>query len=196
LNNQVEFGEHVGIIGSTKELGLWEKPVEFDWTPDGWICELELHGGASIEYKFVIFRKGEKEKKWEHGRNRALNLPGEGSFNMVCHWNKTGESPDLVPFGTEQVGIVAVKMEGEDDRNAAESVAAMEEKNEAIDLTKFGEEWKGQQASFMQSNEHRNREVGRIWNLEGLEGVALELVKGDKDSRNWWRKVCLNLNEH
>lgn len=140
----------------------------------------------------MIFRKGKKEKKWEHGPNRVLDLPGEGSFNMVCHWNETGESPDLVPFGTEQVGREAVKMEGEDGRNAVEAVAAMEETIEASDSTKFGEEWKGQQASFMRSNEHRNREVGRTWNLEELEGVALELVKGDQDSRNWWRKVCLN----
>jgi phosphoglucan, water dikinase len=196
LNHQVEFGEHVGITGSTKELGLWEKQVELDWTPHGWICELKLPGGASIEYKFVIFRKVKKEKKWEKGRNRALELPGEGSFNMVCHWNKTEESPDLVPFGTEQVGIGAIKIEGEDGQNAVETVASIEENIEAIDSTKFGEEWKGQQASFMQSNEHRNREVERIWNLEGLEGVPLEIVKGDKDSRNWWRKVCLTLKEH
>ncbi|XP_078158821.1 chloroplastidic phosphoglucan, water dikinase (ATGWD3) isoform X2 [Carex rostrata] len=184
LNHQVEFGEHIGIIGSGEELGLWEKQVKLDWSPDGWICDLELPGGASIEYKFVIFRKGNKDKKWEDGPNRVLDLPGEGSFNMVCHWNEAGESLDLVPFGTEPVGGVAVKKESEDG-NADEAVVEME----ASESTKFGEEWKGQQAAFMQSNNHRNREVGRVWNLEGLEGVALELVKGDKDSRNWWRKL-------
>ncbi|XP_078169499.1 phosphoglucan, water dikinase, chloroplastic-like [Carex rostrata] len=121
LNHQVEFGEHIGIIGSGEELGLWEKQVELDWGPHGWICDLELPGGALIEYKFVIFRKGNKDKKWEDGPNRVLDLPGEGSFNMVCHWNETGESLDLVPFGTKPVGGEAVKMEGEDG-NADEAV--------------------------------------------------------------------------
>lgn len=185
MNHQVEFGEHIGIIGSGEELGSWEKQIELGWSPDGWICDLKLPGGASIEYKFVIFRKGNKDKKWEDGPNRVLDLPGEGSFNMVCHWNETKESLDLVPFGTEPVGGEAVKMEGE-DWNADEAVVEME----ASESTKFGEEWKGQQTAFMQSNNHSNREVGRVWNLEGLEGAALELVKGDKDSRNWWRKVC------
>ncbi|KAJ4818910.1 hypothetical protein LUZ62_031476 [Rhynchospora pubera] len=190
LEHQVEFGEHVGIVGSIEELGLWKEPVELDWTPNGWFCELELPRGASIEYKFVIFQKGQKHRKWEDGGDRVLDLPGQGSFNMVCHWNETEESIALLPSEIEQLVGEAVKVERKEDGQIVdEAVVEMEETIEASESTKFGDEWKGQQISFMRSNEHRNREVERVWNLEGLEGVALELVKGDKNSRNWWRKL-------
>ena len=65
LDHQVKFGEHVGIIGSTKELGSWKSQVEMEWTPDGWVCQLDLPGETLLEFKFVIFSKEGKEKIWE-----------------------------------------------------------------------------------------------------------------------------------
>ncbi|XP_038877930.1 phosphoglucan, water dikinase, chloroplastic [Benincasa hispida] len=53
----------------------------------------------------------------------------------------------------------------------------------------FVGQWKGKEISFMRSNEHHNRESERIWNTFGLEGLALQLVEGDKNARNWRRKL-------
>ncbi|KAF3493525.1 hypothetical protein DY000_02057881 [Brassica cretica] len=43
----------------------------------------------------------------------------------------------------------------------------------------------------MHSNEHGNREVGRNWDTSGLEGSALNMVEGDRSSRNWRKKLEL-----
>ncbi|XP_062082125.1 phosphoglucan, water dikinase, chloroplastic-like [Humulus lupulus] len=41
----------------------------------------------------------------------------------------------------------------------------------------------------MRSNEHRDRESERRWDTSGLEGLALKFVEGDRNARNWWRKL-------
>ncbi|KAL2497284.1 Phosphoglucan [Abeliophyllum distichum] len=83
LDHQVEFGEHVAILGSAKELGSWKKRVMMNWTENGWVCDLELKSNKEpIEYKFVIVGKDKKNLKWESGDNRVLKLPQRGSFNM------------------------------------------------------------------------------------------------------------------
>ncbi|KAA8535898.1 hypothetical protein F0562_030901 [Nyssa sinensis] len=74
LDHQVEYGGHVAILGSTKEFGSWKKKVAMDWTNNGWVCEVELKGGESIKYKFLIGRK-DKSVVWESGDNRVLKLP-------------------------------------------------------------------------------------------------------------------------
>ena len=43
------------------------------------------------------------------------------------------------------------------------------------------QQWAGRSTQFMQSNDHRREREG-VWNTEGLEGAALDLVKGDEDS--------------
>ncbi|KAJ3671942.1 hypothetical protein LUZ60_008021 [Juncus effusus] len=178
LNHQVAFGEHVGIIGSAKELGSWQNQVEMVWTADGWISQLELPAQSQLEFKFVIFSKGNKDKIWEDGHNRVVDLPKEGKFELVCHWNKTGESIDLV--NCDELG----EIEGKIDGGNGEEVEI-----EVESTTKFGDEWQGKDISFMRSNEHGNRESERTWNLDGLQGVVLELVERDKNSRNWWHKL-------
>ncbi|KAA3480288.1 phosphoglucan, water dikinase, chloroplastic [Gossypium australe] len=77
LDHQVQFGEHVVILGSTKELGSWKKQVAMNWSEDGWICDLELKGGESVEFKFVVVSK-DKSVAWEGGNNRVLKLPQGG----------------------------------------------------------------------------------------------------------------------
>ena len=41
------------------------------------------------------------------------------------------------------------------------------------------DQWQGRDIQFMRSNEHRHVRSG-IWNKEGLEGVALEIVSGEE----------------
>ncbi|XP_052189149.1 phosphoglucan, water dikinase, chloroplastic isoform X2 [Diospyros lotus] len=182
LNHQVQFGEHVVIMGSTKELGLWRKPVGMNWTEDGWVCEMDLKGGDSIEYKFVIVNK-EKSVFWESGDNRILKLPEGGSFKIICHWNLTGKAVDLLPLDLEQ------SLEGGegmgDNGSAPVDGATLAE----VAASPFVEQWQGKDVSFMRSNEHHSREAERRWDTSGLEGRALELVEGDRNARNWWRKL-------
>lgn len=181
LDHQVKFGEHVAILGSTNDLGSWKKKVMMTWTKDGWVMDLELKGGSEVEYKFVIVTK-EKRMMWEGGKNRVLKLPKEGKFALLCHWNKTGEDVKLL-------GLDSSVAERDDVGNgsvAADVVAPVVAEGQP---SPFVQEWQGRSASFMQSNEHRNRETERRWNIDGLEGLSRKLVEGDRNARNWWRKV-------
>lgn len=178
LDHQVEFGEHVVILGSTKELGSWKKKVHLNWTERGWVCQLELKGGKSIEYKFVILGKDES-LLWESGENRVLGLPERGIYGIVCHWNKTGEAVDLLA------------LEEEDDVGENGSLTADTAAPLGVETSPFVGQWQGKAASFMRSNEHRAHERERTWGRDtsDLEGLALKLVEGDRNARNWWRKV-------
>ncbi|GMP55368.1 hypothetical protein CsSME_00020210 [Camellia sinensis var. sinensis] len=178
LDHQVQFGDHVAVLGSTKELGSWKKQVAMKWTEDGWVCAVELEGGDSVEYKFVIVRKN-KKVVWESGDNRVLKLPKGGSFAIICHWDMTGEAVDLLPLDLEQ-NVEGVEYVG-DNGSAATDVV--------VGTSSFVEQWQGKAASFMRSNEHHNREADRKWDTSGLEGLAVKLVEGDRNGRNWWRKL-------
>ncbi|ESR34315.1 hypothetical protein CICLE_v10004968mg [Citrus x clementina] len=174
LDHQVEFGEHVVILGSTKELGSWKKNVPMKWSECGWLCDLEFKGGESIEYKFVIVRN-DKSKAWEAGANRILKLPKGGSFEIVCHWNKTGEAVDLLHLE-------------EDDNGSVVTDAAPDALLE-VGTSPFVGQWQGKSASFMRADDHWNREMERKWDTSGLQGLTLKLVEGDQRARNWWRKL-------
>ncbi|XWS35232.1 hypothetical protein CRYUN_Cryun21dG0108300 [Craigia yunnanensis] len=178
LDHQVKFGEHVVILGSTKELGSWKKQVPMNWTEGGWVCDLELKRGESVEFKFVIVGKN-KSVVWEGGDNRVLKLPEEGRFGIVCHWNSTRETVELLPLSLEEYGD---RVEG--DGHNESTTDALE-----VGTSPFVGQWQGRPASFMRSNEHHNRELERKWDTTGLEGLALKLVEGDKSARNWWRKL-------
>jgi phosphoglucan, water dikinase len=198
LDHQVKFGEHVGIIGSTKELGSWKNQVEMEWTPNGWVCQLEIPGEQLLEFKFFIFFKGGKEKIWEDGGNRIVDLPKVGTFDIVCRWNKTNEPLDL--SGPPKVMLVGepAKEIGEDatmSGNIASeviedvSVAAVGYPASESESSKFGELWQGSETVFMRSNEHRNKDTNGKWDTTRLDALSLKLVEGDKVPRNWWRKV-------
>lgn len=175
LDHQVEFGESVAILGSVKELGSWKKKVPMNWTESGWVCTLEFKGGESVEYKFLTVR-ADKSMLWEGGHNRVLKLPNGGSFEMVCHWNATTEAVGL-PSSEEGEDV------GQNGSTVADTVGA-----EEVESSPFVDQWKGNAISFMRSNEHGNREGGK-WDTSGLEGLALKLVEGDRNARNWWKKV-------
>jgi phosphoglucan, water dikinase len=178
LDHQVEFGEHIAVLGSAKELGSWKKKVMMDWTENGWLCELELEGDESVEYKFVIVGK-DKNLLWESGENRVLALPGKGSFEIVCHWNMTGEPINLVPLESEEMVEV-----GDNGSAAVEDITAPE-----VVASPFVEQWQGKAISFVRSKEQLDVDKERKWDTSGLQGLALKLVEGDMNARNWWRKV-------
>lgn len=181
LDHQVEFGERVVILGSSKELGSWKKEVPMDWTESGWACNLQLKGGESIECKFVIVTRDEA-MIWEGGDNRVLKVPKGGNFGLICHWNATSEAMELLPLVSEEE---VEDLVGNDENGSAEAAASLTE----VETSPFVGQWQGKAVSFMRSKEHRNRESERKWDTTGLEGLALKLVEGDRSARNWWRKV-------
>ncbi|XP_024451407.1 phosphoglucan, water dikinase, chloroplastic isoform X2 [Populus trichocarpa] len=180
VDHQVEFGEQIVILGSTKELGSWKKRVPMNWTENGWVCDLEMKGGGIVEFKFVIVSK-DRSFVWESGDNRALRLPRGGSFAVVCKWDATGEAVNLLPLELEH--------NGEEVEDAGENGSASAGVLLEVETSPFVGQWQGKAISFMRSNEHRNREAERRWDTSGLQGFALKLVQGDLNARNWWRKL-------
>lgn len=183
----VKFGEHVGVIGSTKELGSWKKHVELVWTQDGWVGQLELPAETLVEFKFVIILEGGKGKTWEDGNNRVIELPKGGTFDIVCHWNMTEEPLDL--SGTSKVHKESRNITPKEVRDV--SVTGNGDLAPETDSSNFGGQWQGSDAVFMRSNEHHNKSSDRMWDTSGLGGMTLKLVEGDKVSRNWWKKLEL-----
>ncbi|XP_078433717.1 chloroplastidic phosphoglucan, water dikinase (ATGWD3) [Wolffia australiana] len=177
LDHQVEFGQHVLLMGSGAALGEWKNGVQMRWTDEGWVADVEVDGGALLEYKFVVSSGDGEGKVWEEGENRVLEIPSAGIFGIVCRWNRTGEIVDVL-------GVTA----DEEVQSSAKEIA-IEEDVEALEQSSFVEQWQGRPAAFMKSNEHRNRESERRWRTDGLEGVPLKLVENDREARNWWRKL-------
>ncbi|KAK2969591.1 hypothetical protein RJ640_023703 [Escallonia rubra] len=178
LDHQVAFGEHVSVVGSTKEFGSWKKHKSMNWTENGWVCDVDVKGDQIVEYKFVIVRT-DKSMAWEGGDNRVLKLPKQGTFEMLCCWNMTKEAADLLPSGSEEYGE-KVGTDASNDSRRSEEV-----------MSPFVDQWQGKAVAFMRSNEHRDRERERQWDTSGLDRLALKLVESDQSARNWWRKVLL-----
>ncbi|CAA0840857.1 Phosphoglucan- water dikinase- chloroplastic [Striga hermonthica] len=182
LDHQVEFGEHVAILGSVKELGSWKNRVMMAWTENGWVCDLELTGSQDpIEFKFVIVGKDKEGLTWESGDNRVLKFPGKGSFNVVCKWNNTSE--EVVLFPLEQVKDKEFEVETRESGNGNIVL------DEAVTTSAFVEQWQGKDVTFVRSKDGFDAEKSRKWDTSGLEGISLKLVEGDRDARNWWRKL-------
>lgn len=175
LDHQVQFGDHVVIRGSTKELGSWTNSVPLNWTQNGWVCDLEFEQGQGtlhIEFKFVTVNKDDT-LVWEAGENRVLKVPGAGNFATVATWDATQETLELHSLDDdEQV----------QDADINESVSESE-------ASPFVGQWQGKPISFMRSNEHRSHETERKWDTSGLQGLPLKFVQADQSARNWWRKV-------
>ncbi|GAB2267190.1 Phosphoglucan, water dikinase, chloroplastic [Dionaea muscipula] len=182
LDHQVQYGEHVVILGSAKELGSWKNKVGMRWSETGWVCDLELEGGESVEYKFVIVRKN-ADLLWESGDNRVIKCPQNGNFRLVCHWNKTIQPVELLPLESKESEELEVGVS--DNGSPVEIDLAAPE----LETSPFVEQWQGRDVSFMRSNEHRSGQTERKWDTSGLEGLALKLVQGDQNARNWWRKL-------
>ncbi|KAL5066613.1 hypothetical protein RYX36_017500 [Vicia faba] len=172
LDHQVEFGEHVALLGSSKQLGSWKTNVPLNWTPNGWVCDFHFNAGDHIEFKFIIVNQ-HGTLLWESGHNRVLNLPQPGNFHTVATWNTTHQVIDLLPFDQHH------------DTNNAED----EDPATASSSSSFVGDWQGKSISFMQSNQHHTNQPQTTWDTSALQGLPLNFVQGDQTARNWWRKL-------
>ena len=77
INYNTKIGEEIGLIGSIKELGCWNKDklLRMHWA-DGniWKTTIDFSfiENDSFEYKYVLIENGEI-KEWENGNNRLFN---------------------------------------------------------------------------------------------------------------------------
>lgn len=186
LDHQVSFGENHAILGSSKDFGSWKKKLMMSWTKSGWILDLETRGGEKVEYKFMIVTRDGKII-WEGGRNRVLELPKEGNFEIVCHWDKTQEALNLQ--GIDGALVTSETLDIKKDATSSNGKPLVESHGNVAEASPFVQGWQGKDISFMRSNEHSTRERERSWNISGLEGPAAKLVEGDRNARNWWQKL-------
>ncbi|KAK2405742.1 Phosphoglucan, water dikinase, chloroplastic [Trifolium repens] len=187
LDHQVQFGDHVVLLGSTKELGSWKTNVPLNWTQNGWVRDFHFKGGEGdhLEFKFIIVNK-DGTLLWEAGDNRVLNLPATaGHFQTVATWNTTHQAMELLPFNQQQDHH---NSHNNNDNHKEAATASPPPPSEA-GSSPFVGEWQGKSISFMQSNQHHSNEAQRTWDTSGLQGLPLKLVQGDQSARNWWRKL-------
>eukprot|EP00249_Psilotum_nudum_P024562 c29221_g1_i1 orf=269-3925(-) len=182
LNHQVQFGEHHALLGSAPWLGSWKDKVMMRWTESGWVVDLEANAGERIEYKYIFIPQN-GDIVWEGGANRVLDIPKEGSYELLCHWDNTHESSYMVNKDDgESNGSVKVTEE------QPQNISVRSERREFSISSGFVQEWQGRGISFMQSNEHARQKDSKR-DTFGLEGPALYIVKGDQNANNWWRKL-------
>ena len=109
------YGESIGIIGSSKELGNWDVNglIQFKWNKGNlWTGEIDVNENnlEDFEFKFVILNNGQV-KSWENGSNNKINYvqlleqiknKSTGKYNkfeysyfeegaeltLKCRWNK------------------------------------------------------------------------------------------------------------
>ncbi|TYK17008.1 phosphoglucan [Cucumis melo var. makuwa] len=219
LDHQVQFGESVVILGSSEELGSWKNYTLLNWSKDGWVCDLEHRGDERVEFKFVILGKdgsvlwesGDNRVlqlpkvgkfslvyKWNKTGEAVDMLPlkveeinGDGTLPLDA--KAIGERNETLPLDAEGVNKeVGASLFDENEINEGdEKNKDVEDGNGSLvdEASPFVGQWKGKEISFMRSNEHHNRESERIWNTSDLKGLALQLVEGDKNARNWRRKL-------
>ncbi|GBG79977.1 hypothetical protein CBR_g30239 [Chara braunii] len=205
LDHQVQYGEKHAVLGSTEWLGKWKKPVEMVWSESGWVAQFRLprHEHADkVEFKFVIL-KGDGTVEWEAGENRSLKIPrGQmGGGRVVCEyvtqWAKPGRIVSSSAEGSDrkwdhhhgQSGQIAEQQQKQDAR-----VEREEGREGAVEWnSNFVQEWQGKDPAFMRSNAHARERKG-MWNTEGLDGAAREIVEADRSAGNWWRKLEVVLN--
>jgi len=98
--------EQVVIVGAHHALGAWDptKGVPLEWTGEKWETQEPVHltsiNHSNHEYKFVP--SGHGSNRWEHGRNRVLELSkGTGDVLLTARFNEGSAFSPLTPREVE-----------------------------------------------------------------------------------------------
>ena len=184
VKKAVNFGEHVRLVGNSSYLGRWnptDSKATMSWT-DGdvweWTCPVaEMHG--SVEFKCVVVQDG-GEVDWEGGENHVLDgskFVIEDGGDVTVKWSRS------VEVDAPQRFVISESGEWEQSRDVS---------IDSFDKPEL-EQWSGNDTVFMQSNEHPRERQGQ-WKTDGLDGVALKIVQGDREAGNWLSKLELAKN--
>ena len=95
-----KMGEEIGLVGSIKELGLWDQNnmIRMNWNEgNNWrtIIDTSFAKINTFEYKFVLVEGG-KIKEWEKGNNRIFNLYEIENLVIKYINKKTNNNAELV----------------------------------------------------------------------------------------------------
>lgn len=189
IDHQVQFGESHAVLGSAPCTGAWQERVPLNWTELGWVVELEANPQETLEYKHIIVTHS-GDVIWEGGPNRILSLPSEGEFEIVTHWDCTFEELQLQNERTvvgnysspQVVRHDNVKKEQVQAPESASSQWSPDSVHRLEEISTFAQRWQGGPRSDGQQR-------AEIWETSGLDGPALQIVEGDKNASNWWRKL-------
>ena len=100
MNYATKMGEEIGLIGSIKELGLWDKNnmIRMNWNEgNNWkaIIDVSFADINAFEYKFVLIERG-KIKEWEKGNNRIFNINGIQNIVIKYINKKNNDNSELI----------------------------------------------------------------------------------------------------
>ena len=100
MNYATKMGEEIGLVGSIKELGLWDKNnmIRMNWNEgNNWkaIIDVSFADINAFEYKFVLIERG-KIKEWEKGNNRIFNINGIQNIVFKYINKKNNDNSELI----------------------------------------------------------------------------------------------------
>jgi len=95
MNYDTKIGEEIGLVGSIKELGLWDQNnmIRMNWNEgNNWKTTIDTSFADinSFEYKFVLIEEG-IIKEWEKGNNRIFNINEIENF-VIKYINKKNKN--------------------------------------------------------------------------------------------------------
>lgn len=185
VKRKVKYGQSLCIVGNSAGLGKWDAAKsmgKMQWNEgDVWMCEIALDrlvngaDGDRLEFKCVVIGSDGDVSRWEEGENHSLPLQDvRDSIRIQARvvWGDTceisrvskGEDGGGQPHEAEDGLILVGDIVGHGVLESQEL-----------------ERWSGKETVFMQQNEHPRERVG-LWNTDGLQGVALSLVAGDREA--------------
>ena len=188
VQRKVKYGQSLCIVGSSASLGNWDAAKSsgaMQWNEgDIWKCEIALEqlvngaGGDTLEFKCVVVGSTGEIVQWEEGENHFLSLQDLHNCRRtqaLISWGKKCEISTVAKGETESAQSPA-EAAGSDEEPVGGDIV----ENGVLESQEL-ERWSGKETVFMQQNEHPRERTG-LWNTEGLQGVALSLVAGDREA--------------
>ncbi|KAK9842786.1 hypothetical protein WJX74_002436 [Apatococcus lobatus] len=188
IKRQVAFGESHKLIGGHPSLGGWnpDNAPAMCWNDgDVWTLDLDLPSEEDLEFKCIKVAHGGVE--WESGPNHKLKLPGSEKIAIGFEWGSNGK----LSVNTDGASNLQDQQQPQEKEQAPPPPQQSDPQVSSGGSDRLDHQrWQGAGPTFMQSNEHSGDRAGQ-WVTEGLQGVALTLVKGDRDAGSWLRKLEL-----
>lgn len=125
---QVNFGEHLRLVGSTPAMGDWSpnEGLSLEWSAgNNWSATASLPAGP-IEFKVVVIR-GDGSADWEACANRGVDVPEGRGLVVTCHMG-SGEthfypaSEDTQQYEDEQAMDISPMAQSTDSAATSEEL--------------------------------------------------------------------------
>lgn len=187
IERKVKYGQSLCIVGNSASLGNWDAAKSLgvmQWNEgDIWKCEIELDqlvkgaDGDRLEFKCVVMGSTGDISEWEGGENHSLSwqeIHNSIRIRARVVWDKKCEF-HAVAKGEADGGQASAEVGLNEEPLVRGTVG-----NGVLESQEL-EQWSGKETVFMQQNDHPRERVG-LWNTDGLQGIALSLVAGDREA--------------